>query len=124
MNSEEMLVILPDLVEETLPVELRAEVEAALARCPECQQELEVARQMRSVLMALRTEEAELQVSANFEAQLLARIHQQDTGLEVLALSSGVFGFWLRELLNLVGALIGLEADWSEQSARAAETWT
>jgi len=106
MNCEELTRLLPDLVDATLPPDLLAEAEAALAQCPDCQRELEAARQIRSFLVALQAEYADLHVPAGFETRLLTRVHQQHHGLELLDLSSKAFGMWLIEFLNLIGALL------------------
>jgi predicted anti-sigma-YlaC factor YlaD len=106
MNCEELTQLLPDLVDGSLSADLRAEAEAALARCPDCQRELEAARQIRTLLVALQAENRDVHVPAGFEVRLLARIHRQHSGLELLDLSSQAFFMWLVELLNLIGALI------------------
>jgi hypothetical protein len=106
MNCEELTQLLPDLVDGTLPPDLVAEAEAALAQCPDCQRELEAARQVRTFLVALQAEYADLHVPAGFETRLLMRVHEQHHGLELFDLSSKAFGMWLIELLNLIGALL------------------
>jgi anti-sigma factor RsiW len=107
MNCEELSQLIPDLVDGTLPAELQAEVEATLPQCPECQREVEIARQIRAMLVALQAEHVDLRVPAGFEARLLARVRVQHTGVELIDLSSKAFGLWLVELLNVIGALIG-----------------
>jgi hypothetical protein len=105
MNCEELTQLLPDLVDGTLPETIRGEAEAALAQCPDCRRELEAARQIRTLLMALQAENADLRVPAGFETRLLARVHNQHSGLELLDLSSRAFVMWLIDLLNLLGGL-------------------
>ena len=106
MNCEELTQLLPDLVDGTLPDALRAEAEAALLQCPDCQRELEAARQIRTLFAALQAENVQLQVPAGFEVRLLARVHKQHGGLELLDLSSRAFLMWVLELINLIGGLI------------------
>jgi hypothetical protein len=106
MNCEELTQLIPDIVDGSLSDSLMAEVEATLPLCPDCQQEIELARQVRAVLQALQAENAHLTIPRGFEARLLARIHQQRNGLELLDLSSKVFGEWLVELINLIGGLL------------------
>jgi anti-sigma factor RsiW len=106
MDCEEVAQLLPDLVDGTLPEALRAEVEAALPGCPECQQELEITRQIRALLVSLQAEHPQLRIPGGFEARLMTRIHQQKNGLELLDLSSKAFGAWLIEVINLIGGLI------------------
>ncbi|MBA2283960.1 MAG: hypothetical protein H0W02_00605 [Ktedonobacteraceae bacterium] len=107
MNCEELSQLVPDLVDGTLSAELQAEAEAMLPQCPECLREVELARQIRAVLVALQSEHADLRIPAGFEARLLARVRAQHTGVELVDLSSRAFGLWLVELLNVIGALIG-----------------
>jgi Putative zinc-finger len=106
MNCEEVAQLLPDLVDGTLAEPLRAEIEAALPECPECQQQLEITRQVRSLLVAIQSENPRLSIPPGFEARLLARIHQQKNGLELLDLSSKALGEWLVEVINLIGGLL------------------
>jgi len=106
MNCEELTELLPDLVDGTLPDALRVEAEAALAQCPDCQRELEAARQIRTLFAALQAENVQLQVPAGFETRLLARVHKQRGGLELLDLSSQAFLMWVLELINLIGGLL------------------
>jgi anti-sigma factor RsiW len=107
MNCEELAQLIPDLVDGTLPASLLAEAEAALPQCPDCQRELSIARQVRSILLELQAEHADLRLPAGFEARLLAQIKARQGGLELLDLSSSTFGLWLLELINLVGWLLG-----------------
>ncbi len=106
MNCEELNQLIPDIVEGSLPDTLRAEVEATLPLCPDCQREIEIVRQVRAVLQALQAENAHLTIPRGFEARLLKRIHQQRNGLELLDLSSKAFAEWLVELINLIGGLL------------------
>lgn len=106
MNCEELTQLLPDFVDGTLPHDLRVEAEAALSQCPDCQRELEAARQIRTLFAALQAENVQLQVPAGFETRLLARVHRQHGGLELLDLSSRAFVMWVLELINLIGGLI------------------
>ncbi len=106
MNCEELAQVLPDLVDGSLSPELLAQAEAALPGCPDCQRELEMARQIRAVLLSLQAENATIHIPAGFEARLLARIRSRNAGMEILDLSSKAFAEWLVELLNLIGALL------------------
>ena len=106
MNCEELTQLLPDLVDGTLADALRAEAEEALSQCPDCRRELEAARQIRALFAALQAENVQLQVPAGFEVRLLARVHKQHSGLELLDLSSKAFAMWVIELINLIGGLI------------------
>ncbi|MBX5450686.1 anti-sigma factor family protein [Thermogemmatispora sp.] len=106
MNCEELSQLLPDLVEGTLPPALQAEAEAALPLCPECQRELELARQVRTLLSTLQAEYVGLHLPADFERRLLARIHAEQSSLELLDLSSQTLLQWLIDLINLIGALL------------------
>ncbi|WP_069804518.1 anti-sigma factor family protein [Thermogemmatispora onikobensis] len=106
MNCEELSRLLPDLVEGTLPPALQAEAEAALPGCPECQRELELARQVRTLLNELQAQYAGLRLPPDFERRLLARIHTEQSSLELLDLSSQTLLQWLIDLLNLIGALL------------------
>ena len=106
MNCEELNLLLPDLVDGTLSPEVRAEAEAALPGCPDCQRDLEIARQIRGILVMLQSEQPTLRVPAGFEARLLSRIRSQQANLDILDLSSQAFAAWLIELINLIGGLI------------------
>ena len=106
MNCEELTQLLPDLVDDTLVGDVRAQAEAALLECPDCQRDLEIARQIRTLLVTLQSQQPALRVPAGFEARLLARVRTQQAGLEILDLSSQTFVAWLVELINLVGGLI------------------
>jgi Putative zinc-finger len=106
MNCEEVAQLLPDLVDGTLSEALSAEVEAALPGCPECQQQLDITRQIRALLVSIQVNNPQIHIPRGFEARLMARIHQQKNGLELLDLSSKAFGEWLIEVINLIGGLI------------------
>lgn len=106
MNCEELARLIPDLVDGTLSPAVLAEAEAALPECPECEQELVLARQIRAFLVRMQAENASVRVPVGFEARLLARVQAQHSNLELLDLSSKIFGAWLVELLNLIGGLI------------------
>lgn len=106
MNCEELAQLIPDLVDGTLPDALLAEAQAALPQCPDCERELEIARQVRSFMVAFQAQHADIRVPAGFEARLLARVRSQHSGLELLDLSSKALGMWLIELINLLGGLI------------------
>ncbi len=106
MNCEELAQLIPDLVDGTLPPEVLADAEATLPQCPECEQELVMARQIHAFLVRMQAENANLRVPVGFEARLLARVQAQHTNLELLDLSAKIFGAWLVELLNLIGGLI------------------
>ncbi|HET9919190.1 MAG TPA: zf-HC2 domain-containing protein [Ktedonobacteraceae bacterium] len=116
MTCEELSQLIPDLVDGTLSPEVRAEAEAALVECPDCQREFEIASQIRALLVALQAEHPELRVPAGFEARLMAQIKRQHSGLELLDLSSKAFGVWLVELLNLLGGL--LDPSYASRSSR------
>ena len=106
MNCEGLAQLIPDLVDGSLPPNVLAEAEAALPQCPECERELAMARQIRDLLVRMQAENANLRVPPGFEARLLARVLAQHSSLELLDLSSKIFGAWLVELLNLIGGLI------------------
>ena len=110
MTCDELASLLPDLVDGTLAEEQRAEAEAALPLCPECQHELELARQVRAFMVRLQAEYAAVQVPAGFEARLLAQVRAQHSGMEFLDLSSTALVVWLIELLNLLGGLLDPQA--------------
>lgn len=106
MTCDELAELLPDLVDGTLSDAQRVEAEAALAQCPDCQRQLELARQLRLFLVQLQHENDQFRVPAGFEARLLARVQQQRSGLELLDLSSQTFVLWLVELIELIGGLL------------------
>ena len=106
MNCDELAALLPDLVDGTLPDNLRAEAEATLPQCPECQQELEIARQVHAVLFQLQAEHADLRIPAGFESRLLAQVRAQHSGQEIFDLSAQAFALWLLEFIELLGGLI------------------
>src|SRR2546421_10725101 len=106
MNCDELAQLIPDMVDGSLPPATLAEVQAALTQCPDCQQELAFAQQIRTFLIELQDENANIRIPAGFEARLLARVRAQHSGLELLDLSSKAFAEWLVELINLIGGLI------------------
>jgi Putative zinc-finger len=110
MNCDELANLLPDLVDGTLSDEQRAEAEAALPFCPECQRELVLARQVRAFMVRLQAEYANVHIPAGFETRLLAKVRLQHSGLDLLDLSSVAFVTWLVELLNLLGGLLDPQA--------------
>jgi anti-sigma factor RsiW len=120
MDCEELAQLIPDLVDGTLSPEVLAEAEATLPQCPECEQELAMARQIRAFLMRMQAENANLRVPVGFEARLLARVQAQHSNLELLDLSSKIFGVWLVELLNLIGGLIDPAAQSSATRSQAS----
>lgn len=106
MNCDELAALLPDLVDGTLAADIRAEAEATLPQCPQCQQELEMARQVHAMLFQLQAEHADLRIPAGFESRLLAKVRAQHSGKELLDLSSKAFAVWLLEFIELIGGLI------------------
>jgi anti-sigma factor RsiW len=117
MTCEELANLLPDLVDGTLSEEQRTEAEATLPLCPECQRELELARQVRAFMVRLQAEYAAVQVPAGFEARLLAQVRAQYSGREFLDLSSTALAAWLIELLNLLGGLLDPQASGRQPGA-------
>jgi len=110
MNCEELTQLLPDLVDGTLSTEIRVQAEAALLECPDCQRDLEIARQIRGILITIQREQPTLRVPAGFEARLLARVRRQQGSLDIFDLSSQAFGAWLVELINLIGGLLNVSS--------------
>ncbi len=106
MNQEELTQLLPDLVDGTLSNDVRAEAETALQRYPEVQRDLEIARQIRTILATLQADYPDLRVPIGFEGRLLARVRQRNAGMDVLDLSCTTFTAWLIEFINLVGGLL------------------
>lgn len=106
MNCDELALLIPDLVDGTLPDEVGAEAEAAIPNCPECQQELEIALRVHTFLAQLQAEYADLRLPAHFEARLLQRVRTQQDGMELLNLSAQAFAAWLVEFINLLGGLL------------------
>lgn len=106
MNCDELAQLLPDLIDGTVTEAQRAEAEEALANCPDCQQQLELARQVHLFLAQMQAENEQFRVPVGFEARLLARIRQQHGHLDLLDLSSKTFVQWLIELVALVGGLL------------------
>lgn len=110
MNCDELSNLLPDLVDGTLSAEQRAEAEAALPLCPECQHELELARQVRAFMVRLQAEYTNVHIPAGFETRLLSKVRTHHSNLDLLDLSSVAFVTWLVELLNLLGGLLDPQA--------------
>jgi anti-sigma factor RsiW len=106
MNCDELAALLPDLVDGSLAADVRAEAEATLPQCPECQQELEIARQVHTMLLQLQAEHADLRIPAGFESRLLAKVRAQHSGKELFDLSTKTFVLWLLEFIELLGGLI------------------
>ncbi len=106
MNCEELAQLIPDMVDGTLSADVLAEARATFPQCPDCQREFEIASQVRAFLIQLQAEHADLRVPAEFEARLIARVRAQSNGVELLDLSSKIFGAWLVELINLIGGLL------------------
>jgi len=106
MNQEELTQLIPDLVDGTLPDAVRTEAEATLQLYPEVQRDLEIARQIRTILATLQVDYPDLRVPVGFEARLLARVRQRSAGLDVLDLSCTTFTAWLVEFINLIGGLL------------------
>jgi anti-sigma factor RsiW len=106
MDCNELKQLIPDLVEGTLTPATLAEAQAALANCPECAKELEIARQIRAFLVELQAENEMFRVPPGFEVRLLERVRRQSGGLDIFDLSSKAFAAWLIELINLIGGLL------------------
>ncbi len=106
MKCNELMQLLPDLIDGSLSEELRVEAEAALLECPDCQQQFDFAHQVHFFLVELQSENAQFRVPPGFEAKLLARVRRQHGNLDLLDLSAVAFAQWLVELINLIGGLI------------------
>lgn len=107
MTANELQTLLPDLVDGTLSRQQRQEVEAALADHPAISREYEIARQVREFVIGLQVNPSYRAVlPPDFEQRLLLRVRQQSGNLELLDLSSRLFGFWLIEFINLIGGLL------------------
>ena len=111
MNCDELAQLLPDLIDGTLVEDQRAAAMAALADCPDCQRQFELAQQVHLFLVQRQRENEQFRVPPGFEARLLARIRQQQGNLDLLDLSSQTFVQWLVEFINLIGALLTPGAD-------------
>src|SRR5436309_1378957 len=105
MNCDELVALIPDIVEGTLPETLQAESQAALQACSECQRELRAAQRIHNLLIAFQAEYGTIQIPVGFESRLLARIRLQNSKLEFIHLSSRMLGLWLRELMGLLSEL-------------------
>ncbi len=117
MTCDELLELIPDMVDGTLSPEVRTEAAATLPGCPDCQRQLEIAQRVREVLAEIRLQSA-VNLPAGFEARLIARIQQQNAGIDLLDLSSRAFGVWLAELVNLIGGLLNLAETPRSQTAQ------
>lgn len=117
MTCDELLELIPDLVDGTLPPEILTEAQTTLPNCPDCQRQLEIAQRVREVLAEIRLQGA-VNLPAGFEARLIARIQQQNAGIDLLDLSSRAFGVWLTELVNLIGGLLNLAESSRSQTAQ------
>ena len=106
MTCQELEELLPDLVDGTLPLEVVAEAEAKLPECPDCQEKLLIARQVRELMVKLQAETKDLSVPSGFEMRLFTAISRQSGGIDLLVLFSKGFGSWLIELVNLLGGLL------------------
>lgn len=106
MNRDELNALLPDLVDGSISDEQRAEAEQALAHYPDVQRDLEIARQIRTLLVSLQAERPELRLPADFEMRLLARIRHENSKFDVLDLSCTTFAAWLIEFINLLGGVL------------------
>jgi anti-sigma factor RsiW len=118
MNCDELRSLLPELVDGSLSSAQQAEARAALAVCPECRRELEVARQVHAFFQVLRQREGTVPLSVNLEHRVLARLHQERCSLELLDLSALTLTTWLRELLHMLGAF--LVPDWERNEGSAS----
>ena len=118
MTCEELATLLPDLLDNTLPPDVLKEAQLALAACPDCQKELDAARQIRNLLAQFQAQAGQFQVSADFEVRLFARLGRQKHSLALLDLTSKSFGLWLIELVNLVGHLLDPKASLRSTPAR------
>lgn len=120
MTCDQLAELLPELLDDTLAPDLKAEAEAALTNCPGCQKELEAARNIRTFLARLQSGNAELRPSKDFETRLFSRLRRQTHGLTLVDLTSRSFGLWLVELINIVGHLLNTNAAASGTSTTAA----
>ena len=103
MNCDELAELLPDLIDGTLAPETRAAAEEALPACPDCQRDLAIAQQVRTMLTSMQSQRPELRLPADFEVRLLARVRNQQANVDMVDLASLVFGAWLVEFINLLG---------------------
>lgn len=106
MNRDELNELLPELVDGNLADERRVEAEQALALYPDVQRDLEIARQIRTLLVALQAENPELRLPADFEMRLLARIRHEGSKFDVLDLSCVAFATWVVDFINLLGGVL------------------
>ncbi|WP_052888046.1 anti-sigma factor family protein [Thermogemmatispora carboxidivorans] len=117
MNCDELRSLLPELVDGHLSPAQQAEARAALAVCPDCRREFEIARQVHVFFQVLRQREGAVSLSVNLERRVLARLHQERCSLELLDLSALALTTWLRELLHMLGAF--LVPDWESNEGAA-----
>ena len=110
MNRDELNELIPDLVDGSVSEEQRTEAEQALPQYPDVQRDLEIARQIRTLLVSLQAENPELRLPANFEARLLARIRHENSKFDVLDLSCSTFAAWVIEFINLLGGVLAMFA--------------
>ncbi len=110
MDCDELAQLLPDLVDGTLSPEVRTAVEDALPGCPDCQRELAIAQEVRTLLITLQSQRPELRLPVDFEVRLLARVRNQQANVAILDLSSLAFGHWLVDFINLIGGLIDVSS--------------
>lgn len=110
MNCTELAALIPELVDGAVSPELQEEAQLALVDCPDCQQELDMALQVRAFLLKMQAANIRFNPSPAFEALLLTRIRRQSSTLDLVDLSSKTFGLWLVDLLNMVGGLIDPKA--------------
>ncbi|WP_069801424.1 anti-sigma factor family protein [Thermogemmatispora onikobensis] len=118
MNCDELRSLLPELVDGRLSPAQQAEARAALAVCPDCRREFEIARQVHVFFQVLRQREGAAPLSANLERRVLSRLHQERCSLELLDLSALALTTWLRELLHMLGAF--LVPDWESNEGAAS----
>ncbi|HEX2911937.1 MAG TPA: zf-HC2 domain-containing protein [Chloroflexia bacterium] len=111
MTCEELKLLIPDMVDGSLPADVLAEAQEALDKCPDCQRELEIARQVRAFMVRLQAENLQFQLPAGFETRLLERVRRQSGSVDLVDLSSKVFAIWLIELTNLIGGLLDPRAN-------------
>lgn len=117
MTCSELKRLLPVLLDGTLSSEKQHEVNKALENCPECRQELELARQIRGFVVQMQARQPQLKMPPGFEGQLLQNIKQQHTSLEMFDASSKKFGSWLGEVMQSTGGWFA-----SKPTARRAES--
>jgi len=100
MTNDTLNVDLTDLADGTLA---GAEWDAWLAAHPSAAAEVEIARRVHALVAELRL--TTIDVPADFEARLMARVREDATLLDLLELHLAGLG---RVLLELIGALLEL----------------